>query len=363
MKVVVFGATGVVGGSAARHFVTLDNTSVVGVSRRPPRVTGLLHVPIDLSDRQECAEILGSEAFSGTTHIIYAALQEANDLTTGWRDHDLMQYNLRLLENSLEPLIAAHRSSLRHVSLLQGAKAYGFHLGRTPIPAKERGRRDEHDNFYFLQEDALRRMAKSGDWSWTILRPQVVYGDSIGSPMNLLPAIGVYASIERERGRPLSFPGGEPSALEAVDARLLAKTLAWAAASPEARNETFNVTNGDVFCWQDVWPAIAEVLGMEVGEPRPARLSDVMPGRAGEWAAVVNRYGLEAPADMAAFVGGSWAYADILFGGRGDRPAAALLSTIKLRQAGFGECIDTEDMFRQWFAELQAQRLLPGRRR
>jgi hypothetical protein len=86
-----------------------------------------------------------------------------------------------------------------------------------------------------------------------------------------------------------------------------------------------------------------------------------MPGRAGEWAAVVDRYRLDAPADMAAFVGGSWAYADILFSGRGDRAAPALLSTVKLRQAGFGDCIDTEDMFRQWFAELQAQRLLPGR--
>jgi nucleoside-diphosphate-sugar epimerase len=232
MKVVVFGATGVVGGSAARHFVNLDETVVVGISRRPPRVAGVHHVPIDLSDRQGSAETLRSEAFSGTTHIIFAALQEANDLTAGWRDHHLMQYNLRLFENSLEPLIARHGSSLRHVSLLQGAKAYGFHLGRSPIPAKERARRDDHDNFYFLQEDALKRMAKSGDWSWTILRPQVVYGDSIGSPMNLLPAIGVYASVERERGRPLSFPGGEPSAQEAVDARLLAKALAWAAESP-----------------------------------------------------------------------------------------------------------------------------------
>ena len=31
---------------------------------------------------------------------------------------------------------------------------------------------------------------------------------------------------------------------------------------PACDGEAFNVTNGDVFRWQDVWPAIAEALGM-----------------------------------------------------------------------------------------------------
>ena len=37
----------------------------------------------------------------------------------------------------------------------------------------------------------------------------------------------------------------------------------------------------------------------------------------------------------------------------------ALVSTIKLRQAGFGGCIDTDDMFRKWFARFRERRLLP----
>ena len=75
----------------------------------------------------------------------------------------------------------------------------------------------------------------------------LVFGESIGSPMSLLPAIGVYAAIERERGRPLAFPGGPPGVYEAVDARLLARALAWASVAAEARGEAFNITNGDVF--------------------------------------------------------------------------------------------------------------------
>jgi nucleoside-diphosphate-sugar epimerase len=361
MKVVVFGATGVVGLSAARHFAALSNTSVVAVSRRPTGLTGVQHIPLDLSDRASSSSVLGSDLLSGTTHVVYAALRESEDFVSGWRDRDLMEYNLVLFRNAIEPLASsAQAACLRHVSLLQGAKAYGLHVGRSPLPAKERSARDNHDNFYFLQEDALRQLAQGADWSWTILRPQVVYGESFGSPMNLLPVIGVYAAVERARGRPLCFPGGPPAAQEAADARLLARALGWAAASPHARNETFNVTNGDVFCWPELWPAIAEMFGMEVGEPEPARLAEVMPGRADEWAQVVDAHQLTAPRDLAAFVGGSWTYADILFGSAGRRPLPALLSTVKIRQAGFGDCIDTEDMFRELIGEMQARRLLPG---
>ena len=355
----MFGATGAVGVSVARHFHTVEAVPVIGVSRRHPRIAGIRHVTLDLSDRSECDAVLGTATFRDTTHVVYAALQESSDLVEGWRDPELMRYNLCLFKNSIEPLLQAHGSSLLHVSLLQGAKAYGLHVGRSPLPAKESAPRDGHGNFYFLQEDALRQMSEEAQWSWTILRPQVVYGNSIGSPMNLLPAIGVYASLEKARGRPLCFPGGPPTVQEAVDARLLARAISWAGESRAARDETFNVTNGDVFSWSDVWPQIADAFGMDVGEPSLIRLSEAMPPRAAEWAEVVDRFGLDSPRDMAAFVGNSWSYADILFGSLGARPLPALLSTIKIRRAGFHDCLDTVDMFRYWFAKLQEQRQLP----
>ena len=359
-KVVVFGASGTVGLSVARHFNGKEGVPVVGVSRRNRDLAGIHHVKLDLSDRSQCTAVLRTAAFRDTTHVVYAALQESSDLMGGWRDPELMRYNLRLFENAIEPLLEAHGSSVLHVSLLQGAKAYGLHVGRSPLPAKESAPRDRHENFYFLQEDALTRLGEGAHWSWTILRPQVVYGESIGSPMNLLPAIGVYASLEKARGRPLSFPGGPPAVQEAVDARLLARAISWAGDSREACNEIFNVTNGDVFCWSEVWPQIATSFGMEVGEPRSVRLSEAMPPRAAEWAEMVDSYRLDAPRDMAAFVGNAWSYADILFGTLGGRPLPALLSTIKIRAAGFHDCIDTSDMFQYWFARLQEQRQFPS---
>ena len=359
-KVVVIGATGVVGRAAAEELAGLG-AEVIGVSRRLLDVPGVQHVPLDLGDADACRATLSSPVFGGTTHVVYAALQESTDLLSGWLDPDLMARNLELFRNALEPIAGAHGSTLEHVNLLQGAKAYGLHLGRSPLPAKERTPRDDHANFYWLQEDALRELADAGGWGWTILRPQVVYGESIGSPMNLLPAIGAYAAMERAAGRPLSFPGGAPSVQEAVDARLLARALGWAATAAEARHEAFNVTNGDVFSWHDVWPAIAETFGMEVGEPQQQRMSEVMPRRADEWAAVVDHHELVAPRELDAFVGSSWIYADVLLSGLSLRPLPALLSTIKIRQAGFGDCIDTEDMFREWFTRFQERRLLPPR--
>ena len=37
-----------------------------------------------------------------------------------------------------------------------------------------------------------------------------------------------------------------------------------------------------------------------------------------------------------------------------------LVSTVKLRQAGFGACYDTEDTLRYWIGEMQRRRLLPS---
>jgi nucleoside-diphosphate-sugar epimerase len=360
VQVVVFGATGVVGRAAAEHFGARGDCEVIAISRRPLALPGVVHVPLDLADPDATAAALRSPQFAGTTHVVFAALQESSDLAAGWRDTELIVHNAALFRNALDPLAEACAATLQHVSLLQGAKAYGFHVGRSPVPAKERSPRDAHHNFYFEQEDALRELAEGAPWSWTVFRPQVVFGESFGSPMNLLPVLGVYAALEREAGCPLSFPGGADGVHEAVDARLLARALAWAADAPEARGEVFNVTNGDVYSWRDVWPSIAAVFGMEPGEPTPMRLAEVMPRRADEWATLVARHDLNAPSDLQAFVGGSWAYADILFGASGQgRPVPALLSTVKLRQAGFADCVDTEDMLVGWLREFQARRLLP----
>ena len=47
--------------------------------------------------------------------------------------------------------------------------------------------------------------------------------------------------------------------------------------------------------------------------------------------------------------------------GRAEPGPPAIVSTIKLMQAGFCEVMDSEAMFAKAFAELQAMKLLPPR--
>jgi nucleoside-diphosphate-sugar epimerase len=247
-------------------------------------------------------------------------------------------------------------SSLRHVSVLQGTKAYGAHVGAIVQPGREREPRHAHDNFYWLQEDHLRSI--QGSWGLTIVRPQVVFGEALGSNMNAIPALGVYAAMCRLDGRPLDLPGPGGFVTEAVDADLLARALAWMATTESAWNETFNVTNGDVFTMRGVWPAIADAFGMEAGELVPASLATTLPSREAEWSRLCDQLGLAAPRSFDRFVGQGFVYADVFLA---PASGATLVSTIKIRQAGFGECIDTEDMFRRLIGRLQERGLLPPR--
>lgn len=356
-KVLVVGDQGVVGLAAAKHFSRLPEWEVVGVSRRslqyPP---GWEHLSVNLQDREECAEVFSR--MSDVTHVIYAAVYEKPGLIRGWYERDQMQTNLAMLSNLLDPLES--KAELEHVTLMQGGKAYGVHHGPLKVPAKERSPRHPHENFYWLQEDYLREKQENGSgWVWTVFRPQMIFGEALGSNMNVIPALGVYAALKRRAGQPLDYPGGPPYVLEAVDADLIARAMEWAATASEARNEHFNISNGDVFVWRNVWPALADAFGMEVGEDRPMLLAEEMPGHQDEWEELVRKFDLRAPVSLKEFVGQSFTYADFGLATGGEELPPVLLSTIKLRQAGFGECMDTEDMFQKWVSHFQRERLLP----
>ena len=72
-KVVVAGATGLVGNAALRHFGTSQPCEVVALSRRRPRhLYGARHVPIDLTSAADCRR--AAAELAGATHLVYAAL-------------------------------------------------------------------------------------------------------------------------------------------------------------------------------------------------------------------------------------------------------------------------------------------------
>jgi nucleoside-diphosphate-sugar epimerase len=311
----------------------------------------------DLTSRSACAGL--APELGAVTHLVYAALYEQPQLLAGWRDADQIATNATMLRNLLDVVDRA-APDLRHVTILQGTKAYGIHVRPIPIPARE-DRDEAHDiaNFYWDQESCLRTKSAGRPWHWTIFRPQAIFGESFGSAMTVIAALGTYGAVLKDDGAPLYYPGGNPNIMEAIDANVLARAIAWAGESPAAFGEAFNITNGDVFMWQNVWPAVADALAMQPGEARPISLAGEMPKRAAQWDTIRRRHGLASPG-LEAFVGLSFQFADSLLGyGDPTRSDPGIVSTVKLRQAGFTETIDTEAMLRKWFRLFQDKRLLP----
>jgi hypothetical protein len=171
----------------------------------------------------------------------------------------------------------------------------------------------------------------------------------------------VYAAIRREKGEPFGFPGGPSFVWETADADVVGQVVAWAAQSPNAANEVFNVTNGDVFEWRSVWPALAQTLGVEPGADQPTSVAAYIRDNADVWARIVAKYGL-ASGDLHAFVGQGDQHADFSFAYGAPAGPVAFVSTVKLRKAGFNAAVDTRDAFCDALQSFIDRNLLPPAR-
>jgi nucleoside-diphosphate-sugar epimerase len=362
-KILIVGASGLVGTAAVKLFSGLPDWEVVAVSRRPPFVPlgKARHIPVDLLNEGQCREVFSQ--MPDVTHIAYCAVNEQEgNMVAGWQDPVQAGKNLRMLTNLFDPLIAVAKD-FQHISLVHGMKAYGSHLWDRvmPIPFRESLPRVPHENFYYHQEDCISAKQAGQAWSWSVLRTAMIAGDAVGSNMNSYLVLGIFAALRKEAGLPLPQPTGASMLTDVADADLIAESLQWAMESPNARNEIFNITNGDAFSLHDAFPIVAESLKMELGEPQDfqiiAELEKLLP----LWPGMVRKYGLRAPENLKALfgesleVGGSWTApitpADVVRYG--------LASTIKIRQAGFHGCIDTADMIRKYMRRYQELGIIP----
>ncbi|RSD25349.1 SDR family oxidoreductase [Amycolatopsis eburnea] len=327
----VAGANGIIGRNLVEHLRADGGWDVLGLSRR----SGLA---VDLLDPADTRAKVG--ALTGVTHLFYAAYQDRPT----WAE--LVPPNLAMLTNLVEALDPA---ALEHVSLMQGYKVYGAHLGPFKTPARETDAGHMPPEFNVDQQQFLERRA--GSWTWSAIRPSVVGGTALGNPMNLALAIAVYASISKELGVPLRFPGkpgAYDSLLEMTDAGLLASATVWAA----DRQGPFNIANGDLFRWRELWPKLAAYFGLETAPPLQMSLVDVMADKAPLWTSMAARHGLSPSYEQ---VSTSWAFADFVFGWDYD----VFADTSKSRRAGFHEYVETEQMFYRLFDEFRKARVIP----
>lgn len=346
-RVLVAGSGGVIGSSVIRESVA-QGVPVTGVSRRSPAggTPGWRHFAADLLVPEQARSALTA---ADPTRLVFAAYIEGGDET------ERIAVNSRLLRNTLD---AARQTGapLRHVTLYQGMKYYGAHLGAFKTPAWEDDPRLTTPHFYYAQQDLLAERAAEDGFGYTVLRPEGVWGYAQGTPMNLLMAIAAYVAVSRELGLPLRFPGPRTTYQDVIyqstDAQLLARATLWAGQTPSARNQVFNITNGDVYRWSHMWAAIAAHYGMAVAEPLPLQLADGMPSYHGLWDKIVHDHDL-VPTHWQDLV--DWRFADFIFSSTWDN----ISSTIKIRQAGFGECFDSITRMLDLLDDLARKRIVP----
>jgi nucleoside-diphosphate-sugar epimerase len=346
-KAVVAGALGVTGRALVDHLIALGDWEVIGLSRRSPDFeTPARYIAIDLLDGA-AAQRLGEE-ISGVTHVFFAALQMRDNF------FDEVEPNLSMLRHTVEVAEKCSRR-LRKVVLIEGAKYYGAHLGPYKTPAREDDPRHMPPNFYYDQEDYLKARSSGKDWTWTALRPSCICGFAVGNPMNIATVIAVYATLCRELGLPLRYPGSARAygmLIEMTDAELLARAMVWAGENERCGGQAFNITNGDFQRWENLWPRLAEFFKLPVALPQRLPLTQFMSDKEPVWRAVVDKHRLlDYPfRDVA-----GWPFGEAVFNLEYD----VMSSTTKARQFGFHDVVDSEEMLLRQFAQFQRLRFIP----
>lgn len=348
----IAGISGIGGNHVARELLA-NGWEVIGLSRRPPTdLPGVRHIAADLLDAPALATAL---AGIGPTHVFI----------TTWMRQDSEAENIRvnaaLVRNLLDAVAPAR--TVRHVALVTGLKhylgpfeAYASSGTLPDTPLRESQPRLPIENFYYAQEDEVYAAAARERFTWSVHRPHTIIGLAVGNAMNLGTTLAVYATICKETGRAFQFPGSAAQwngLSDVTDARMLARQLVWAADTDAARNEAFNIVNGDVFRWSWLWPKLAGWFGVEAAgfNGTVAPLEAAMAHDGPVWREIAARHNLVEP-DLDRLAS-AW-HTDLDLG----RPLEVMTDMANSRRLGFSAWQATDASFFDLFARLRAARLI-----
>ena len=347
----VAGSSGVVGLRLAETLAIDPEWEVTGLSRRGAAHSKFKTIAVDLTSAADTQGRLAQ--LSNITHIFYAARYDHK--TTAPEPIDLNTNMLRHVVEAVEP----HARNLQHIHIVEGSKYYGSTLGAYKTPAEESDPRVPNNaNFYYAQEDWLFARQQGKRWTWSASRPHAICDFSTGFARQLSLLIAVYANILKAEGEPLHFPGSEGNygaLYQCTEAALLARAMRWMATDPKCANQSFNITNGDLIRWKNLWPVFADYFGMKLGSVKTIKLGQVMPDKAATWQQITEKYCLKTNSYDDFVVWPTWSYGDFVFG-----PAFDIASsTIKARQFGFHDCMNTGRMFIDLFDFYRREKIIP----
>jgi hypothetical protein len=131
----------------------------------------------------------------------------------------------------------------------------------------------------------------------------------------------------------------------------MARASVWAALSPAARNQVFNLV-GEPVRWERVWHRVADAMEMSVAPPQPFSLASQMPAKLDAWNRLAARHKLQ-PVPYEKLV--HWGFGDFIFNTEFD-----MISDMgKIRRAGFTEAVETEATIVAALDRLRVKAYLP----
>lgn len=225
LTAIITGANGISGHYALRVLSQSPErwSKIYCLSRRPPYIEGGLpqnaeHIALDfLTSPKEIAKVLSEKGVKADYVFFYSYVQPPPAPGKGlWSDaHEMTRVNSLLLSNFLGALKLADIAPKRFM-LQTGAKNYGVHHGPTKVPQVEDDPRVEIDgepNFYYPQEDLVWKFCEesNGRTAWNVHMPGPILGGVPDAAMNAAFPLAVYATVCKELGEPLKWPGDVPA--------------------------------------------------------------------------------------------------------------------------------------------------------
>ncbi|KAL9624577.1 MAG: hypothetical protein Q9160_001241 [Pyrenula sp. 1 TL-2023] len=266
---IVTGATGLTGSAIVKALgqdtAAWEKVFALSRSQKEKYPANVHHDTLDLqaNAKSMASQLQGVEA----EYVFFCAYLAKDD------EQEAANVNGAMLRNFLEALtITGAEKKLKRIILTAGLKQYGVHLGQPKNPMTEEDPwlegSDRPPNFYYDQQRILQDLSKNKSWDWVVTYPQDVIGMAKGNFMNLSTSLGLYAAVSKALpGSQLIFPGSQAFYTMFnvwTSARLHARFCLWAALEPKAGNEGFNVVNGDIDSWQNLWPRFAKRFGCTI---------------------------------------------------------------------------------------------------
>lgn len=273
-----------------RKIIVTSYSSFVSLVTDDPRIH---FVALDFTQPSDFLTTQMREAGCGdVTHAYFSSYVHRDGFA------ELASANTALFENflvALQAVTVGGENHLANVTLQTGGKYYNVHAAPRPTPCREDDPRPDfgaqYGNFYYPQEDFLKREQKGKQWTWNVIRPTGIVGctgesrpsqrrpnnlkksdhrliefTTTGKPngMNLALTYAVYfllcAELDVEARMPTNVTYWNDTE-DQSDATLIAELTIWASTTPAAANEAFNCVNGDVFRYRYMWPRLASFFG------------------------------------------------------------------------------------------------------